>query len=266
MNLFSDQISAVGARQFDAQLQLFRSAAGSALDGAEQFAALQFATTRGALETSTELLREVAAARDPRDLFALTKHTRAQFDSVLAYQTRLFGIVSAISGSVAGLQRTVTPTTSAALQKLAALPPVSPVAAATAVADHFIEQSVQAVEHTEQAIDAFAGETIEMAGQASDAVAAAVTPDEPEVVDDIIEQTNDVVEQLKAEDEAAASVDAPTAEAAIEAAAEPIAELTAVAAATGHQEPRPSAAPVDAPPAEPAVVGTAKSGGKGRKK
>lgn len=255
MNLFPDQISAAGARQFDAQLQLFRSAAGSALDGAEQFAALQFATTRGALETSTELLRQVAAARDPRDLFALVKHTRAQFDTVLAYQTRVFGIASAMSRSIVGLPATVTPTASAALQKLAALPPV---AAFTTVADQ-----------AEQASEQLADDTIEMASASAAALA-------PVAVDDIIERTNDVVEQLKAEDEAAASaVEAPTMEAATEAAAQPIAELNAVAAAAGHQEPRPSAAPIEAaieapiqtpmdtPAAAPAL---AKSGGKGRKK
>lgn len=254
MNLFPDQISAVGARQFDAQLQLFRSAAGSALDGAEQFAALQFATTRGALDTSTELLRQVAAARDPRDLFALVKHTRAQFDSVLAYQTRLFGIASAMSGSVVGLQGSVTPTASAALQKLAALPPVSPVAAVAAVAEHLIEQNTAVADH-------LAADTIEMASTVRDVEVEV----ESAVVDDIIEQTNDVVEQIKAQDEAAMSAEAPTMEALAPAPAEPIAELTPVAAATGHQEPQPSAAPVEAAGAA-TPVSTAKSGGKGRKK
>lgn len=134
MNLFPDQVSALGAagvRQLDVQLQLqmqlFGNAASRAFDGAEQFAALQFATTRSALDTSADLLRQIVVARDPRDLFALTKQARVSFDNMLDYQRRLFGIVSAaaMSGAVGSMPHAVTPTASAALQKLAALPAVS---------------------------------------------------------------------------------------------------------------------------------------------
>lgn len=267
MNIFPDQISAVGTRQLEAQLQFLRSAAGSALDGAEQFAALQFATTRNALASSTEMMREVAAARDPRDLFALSKHTRAQIDSVLAYQSRLFGIASALSGSVVGLPVTVTPTATAALQKLAALPPVTPVAAVTAVTDHIIEQSVGDTNALEEVADNTADNTAEMlsAAREVEVEVEAEVQAAPAPVDDIIEQTNEVVEELKAQDEAAPSAeapvfDAPVAEAPVAqadsaATAPPIAELNAVAAATGHQEPQPSAAPIE-PPAEQATEPT----------
>lgn len=268
MNLFPEQISAAGARQLEAQLQFFRSAAGSALDGAEQLAALQFAATRGALEKSTELLRQVAAAKDPRDLLTLANHSHFQLDSMLAYQRKLFGIATAMSGSVIGLPGIVTPAASAALQKLAALPPVaspipSPVAEVTLIADRIIEETNEVVE--------------QLADDTAEALAAAPAPVTPPVVDDIIEQTNEVVETLAADAESVAA--APTVEAAAQAAAEPIAELTAVAAATGHQEPQPSAAPftvgssdtpieveqVEPVDAAPPVAG-AKSGGRPRKK
>lgn len=273
MNLFPEQISAAGARQLEAQLQFFRSAAGSALDGAEQLAALQFAATRGALEKSTELLRQVAAAKDPRDLLTLANHSHFQFDSMLAYQRKLFGIATAMSGSVIGLPGIVTPAASAALQKLAALPPVastvaspvpSPVAEVTLIADRIIEDTHEVVE--------------QLADDAAQALApAAPAPVTPALVDDIIEQTNEVVETVAADAESVAA--APTVEAAVQAAAEPIAELTAVAAATGHQEPQPSAAPftvgssdtpieveqVDPVDAAPQVA-VAKSGGRPRKK
>lgn len=267
MNLFPEQISAAGARQLEAQLQFFRSAAGSALDGAEQLAALQFAATRGALEKSTELLRQVAAAKDPRDLLTLANHSHFQLDSMLAYQRKLFGIATAMSGSVIGLPGIVTPAASAALQKLAALPPVaspipSPVAEVTLIADRIIEETNEVVE--------------QLADDTAEALAAPV-PVTPPPVDDIIEQTSEVVETLAADAESVAA--APTVEAAAQAAAEPIAELTAVAAATGHQEPQPSAAPftvgssdtpieveqVEPVDAAPPVAG-AKSGGRPRKK
>lgn len=272
MNLFPEQISAAGARQLEAQLQFFRSAAGSALDGAEQLAALQFAATRGALEKSTELLRQVAAAKDPRDLLTLANHSHFQFDSMLAYQRKLFGIATAMSGSVIGLPGIVTPAASAALQKLAALPPVaspipSPVAEVTLIADRIIEE-------TNEVVEQLADDTTEAPAAAAPAPVPVMPPP---VVDDIIEQTNEVVETLAADAESVAA--APTVEAAAQAAAEPIAELTAVAAATGHQEPQPSAAPftvgssdtpieveqvepVDAAP----QVAVAKSGGRPRKK
>ncbi|MDB5959622.1 MAG: hypothetical protein JWP59_916 [Massilia sp.] len=280
MNLFPEQISAVGARQLEAQLQIFRSAAGSALDGAEQFAALQFAATRGALEKSTELLRQVAAAKDPRDLFALVGQGQFQLDSVLAYQRKLFGIATAMTSSVTGLPHAVTPAASAAMQKLAALPPVAEV---TVVADHIIEQ-------TEEVVEQLADEVTEApaaAPAAADAPAAPAAPVEP-VVDDIIEQTNEVVEELaELPADAERPLDAPTSAPTSEpqtpapASAEPIAELTPVAAAAGHQEPQPSAAPftvassdtpieveqVEPPqPMHAAPVEAAKSGGRQRKK
>lgn len=262
MNLFPEQISAVGARQLEAQLQLFRSAANSALDGAEQLAALQFATTRGALDKSTELLRQVAAARDPRDLFALVNQNQFPLDSVFAYQRKLFGIATALTGAVAGLPRVITPAASAALQKLAALPPVAGV---SVVADRIIEQTSEVVET--------------LADDTAHATAAVVQAADPApVVDDIIEQTNELVEKMAADAEQA--LEAPTvaasSDAETDAAAAPIAELNPVAAAAGHQPPQASAAPFtvassDTPieveqvaPAAP--VNVAKPAGRPRKK
>lgn len=275
MNLFPEQVSAVGKRQLDAQLQLqlqvLNTVAGSALDGAEQFAALQFATTRNALEKSTELLRQVAAARDPRDLFALTKHARSSFDTLLAYQSRLFGIATAMSGAAVGLPRVVTPAASAALQKLASLPAIADVTDVLDVMDVVADQ----VEH------------VVSASSAAPAAAAAHAAAPAAMVDDIIEQTSEVVEALaeQARQEAAEALQAPTSAAPDDAAATPIAELTAVAAAAGHQQPQPSAAPmpdndgIDVAPVAPAQaqahaqaasasapVVTTKSGGRQRKK
>lgn len=277
MNLFPDQISAAGARQLEAQLQFFRTAAGTALDGAEQLAALQFATTRGTLEKSTELLRQVASAKDPRDLFTLASQSHFQFDNMLAYQRKLFGIATAMSGSVIGLQGIVTPAASAALQKLATLPPVSTPAEVTLVADRIIEQTNEVVEELADDSADLAAEIQADAAPVIEAVADSVQP----VIDDIIEKTNDVVETLAADNKAAAepAPAAPTTEAPAEQAAEPIAELGAVAAATGHQPPQASAAPftvgssdtpieveqvepVDAAP----PVNVAKPGGRQRKK
>ncbi|WP_426192943.1 TIGR01841 family phasin [Massilia sp. DWR3-1-1] len=242
MNLLPDQMSAAGARQIDAQLQMLHSVAGSALDGIEQWTALQFTTTRDALEQSTQLLRELAAARDPRDLFALTKQARTQFDNLLTYQSRLFGIATAMSGTVVGLPRAVTPAASAALQKLASLPPVAattPVQLAIEV-DHIIEQ-------TNDVVEAFADEAAQVA-------APAAAPAPAPAADDIIEQTNDVVETLAAEQAPAIEEATPPVNA--EAAAAP---FTVASTATPIEVE--SLAPAATPP-----VSVAKPAGRQRKK
>ena len=180
MNLFPEQISAAGSRQLETQFELLRSATGSAFDSAEKLMALHFDTTRSTLEKTTSLMRQLSAAKDPRDFFALASDTQSQVESVLAYQRKLVNIASSMTSSIAGLRPSVTPVANAALEKLAALPPVA----------------VQTVEAVEVVIDAPLAEP-------------APAP---------------------AEDAAPA--------------AEPIAELTPVAAATGHQEPHPAAAPL----------------------
>jgi len=141
MNLFPEQISAAGSRQLEAQFQLLRSATGSAFDSAEKLMALHFDTTRSTLEKTTSLMRQLSAAKDPRDFFALASDTQSQVESVLAYQRKLVNIASSMTSSIAGLRPSVTPVANAALEKLAALPPVA-------------EQAVEAVEAVEVVIDA----------------------------------------------------------------------------------------------------------------
>ena len=308
MNLFTEQVSALGAvgvRQLDTQLQLqmqlLSSAAERAFDSAEQLAALQFATTRGALDTSAELLRQVVAARDPRDLFALSKHARAGFDSMLAYQRRLFSIASAgaLSGSVVGLPRTVTPTASAALQKLASLPavPVSihavvaeeaeliafrevteatavaapaPIEAAAVAAPAPIKAAAVAAPAPIEAAAVAAPAPIEAAAavaavpEAAAVLAEAAVPEAAAVsASEVIEAAPVVATSAVAPQEIGqAAVEAPTTDAPADVEAAPIAELTAVAAATGHHDARPSAAPVTAPEQVPA----APAAGKGRQR
>lgn len=227
MNLFPEQISAAGSRQLEAQLNLLRTASSSAFDGAEKLVALQFDATRGVLEQSTELLRQIATAKDPRDLFALAKQGSTQFDNLMAYQRKLLGIASSMSNSVAGLHLltpVISPTASAALQKLADMPAVA-----------------------STVVDASAAVAEQLAGQVDDAAEAQVQA-AVAVEDDIIETTNQVVEALaeeSAETDAAIVADggAPTAEPQAQPVAEAIAELNPVAAAAGHAAPRPSAAP-----------------------
>lgn len=95
MSTLPEQFSKVRQSQIDAQLNFFRTFTGKAFDSAEKIIALNFDASRASLEKSSALVRQIISAKDPRDLFALTSQTQSQFDSMLAYSRRLFGIASA---------------------------------------------------------------------------------------------------------------------------------------------------------------------------
>jgi phasin family protein len=95
MSNLPEQFSQVRQSQIDAQLNFFRTFTGKAFDSAEKIIALNFDASRASLEKSSALVRQIISAKDPRDLFALTSQTQSQFDSMLAYSRRLFGIASA---------------------------------------------------------------------------------------------------------------------------------------------------------------------------
>lgn len=97
MALIPAQFSEARAQQLDAQFNLFRTLTGKAFEGAEKLIALNFDTTRAALEKSTDLVRQVAAAKDPRDLIFITRQTQSQFESVLSYSRQLFGIATSLA-------------------------------------------------------------------------------------------------------------------------------------------------------------------------
>lgn len=97
MALIPAQFSEARAQQLEAQFNLFRTLTGKAFEGAEKLIALNFDTTRAALEKSTALVRQVAAAKDPRDLISITGQTQSQFESVLAYSRQLFGIATSLA-------------------------------------------------------------------------------------------------------------------------------------------------------------------------
>ncbi|WLI88186.1 phasin family protein [Massilia sp. R2A-15] len=122
MSLIPAQFSEARAQQLDAQFNLFRTFTGKAFEGAEKLIALHFDTTRSALEKSTALVRQVAAAKDPRDLIAITGQTQSQFESVLAYGRQLFGIAT----SMAVVPPAVAPAVSAPVLAAPAPAPVAP--------------------------------------------------------------------------------------------------------------------------------------------
>ncbi|MDB5919518.1 MAG: phasin family domain protein [Massilia sp.] len=105
MSPLSEQFSEARKLQLDTQLNFFRSFTGKAFESAEKLIALNLDASRASLEQSSNLVRQMIAAKDPRDLFALTNQTQSQLDSVLSYGRQLFGIAAgAATVAVPGAQ------------------------------------------------------------------------------------------------------------------------------------------------------------------
>lgn len=95
MTTVPDQFSEARKLQLEAQLNFFQTFTGKAFESVEKLITLNFDASRQSLEKSSALMRQMMSAKDPRDLFAVTKQTQSQFDSALAYSRQLFGIVAA---------------------------------------------------------------------------------------------------------------------------------------------------------------------------
>jgi phasin family protein len=92
MSNLTEQFSAARKAQIEAQLDAFRHFSGKAVENTEKLIALNLQTTRASVEKSTAAVQQLLTAKDPRDLFALTAHSRDSFDTLLAYSRALFGI------------------------------------------------------------------------------------------------------------------------------------------------------------------------------
>jgi phasin family protein len=104
MSPLSEQFSEARKLQLDTQFDFFRNFTGKALESAEKLIALNLGTSRASLEQSSNLVRQMFAVKDPRDLFALTGQTQSPLDSVLSYSRELFGIAtSAVTATVPDL-------------------------------------------------------------------------------------------------------------------------------------------------------------------
>jgi phasin family protein len=95
MTNLPEQFSEARKLQLEAQFKFFQTFTGKAFESVEKLVALNIDASRQSLERSSALMRQVMSAKDPRDLFAVTKQTQSQFDSALAYSRQLLGIVGA---------------------------------------------------------------------------------------------------------------------------------------------------------------------------
>ena len=94
MSPLSEQFSEARTLQLKTHFNFFRSVTGKAFEGAEKLLTLNLDTSRASLEQSSNLVRQLIAVRDPRDLFVLTRQTQSQFNHVLSYSRQLFDIAA----------------------------------------------------------------------------------------------------------------------------------------------------------------------------
>ena len=94
MTSLPEQFSAARLTQLDNGFNLVQSFSNQALDQTSRVIALQLNASRTAIEQSTAAARQLLAARDPRDLFALGSQSQQQLKSLFDYGSELFSIVA----------------------------------------------------------------------------------------------------------------------------------------------------------------------------
>jgi phasin family protein len=122
MNSIPEQFSEAREAQLDAQFNFFRAYTDKAFDNAEKIIALNFDVSRDSLERSSALVRQMIAAKDPRDLFTLGAQTQSQLDSMLAYSRRLFSIAAGAAAVAQGAAAVLPATSIKAATPVAAAP------------------------------------------------------------------------------------------------------------------------------------------------
>ena len=122
MTSLPDQFSAARQTQLDNSLNLMRSFSDQALDRTSRVLSLQLDASRAAVEQSSNAMRQLLAARDPRDLLALGSQSQQQLRTMLDFSRELLSIATA------GMSVPVLRTDSAGTQ-----PSGLPAARATAV-------------------------------------------------------------------------------------------------------------------------------------
>jgi phasin family protein len=133
MSTLPQPFSAAGNAQFAAQLQLFQTFTSQAVATTGKIISLNLNTARASLEQSTDALRQVLAAEDPRDLLALTTRSQASFESMLAYGRALVGIATGVQAPAPRQETAPTLAAPTAAPELAPEPAPEPVAAVAVV-------------------------------------------------------------------------------------------------------------------------------------
>jgi hypothetical protein len=182
MNSLPEQFSAARQVQLDNNFNLMRSLSDQALDRTSRMFALQLDASRAAVEQSSNALRQLLAARDPRDLLALGSQSQQHLRTMFDYGRELFSIAAAgMSVPVLGAQGVDTPT------------PDAP--AATDIATPQYATDTRAEQAAAEAFERIGADTASAAASAAESVAERVA----EPVSPAAESTSDVQASSTAE-------------------------------------------------------------------
>lgn len=89
-----DKFAEASKQQLASHIDFFQTLTSRMFENAQRILDLNLQTTRAALDQTTGVARQLAAARDPRDLLALRAQSQQQVESVLAYSRKLFEIAN----------------------------------------------------------------------------------------------------------------------------------------------------------------------------
>lgn len=89
-----NKLSEAGKQQLAKQLDFFQALTNRAFENAERILALNIQATRATLEHTSGAVRQLAAARDPRDLLALGTQQQQQMEAAIAYGRKLMDITN----------------------------------------------------------------------------------------------------------------------------------------------------------------------------
>ncbi len=101
MSTLPEQISAARKSHLEAQINFFQNYTARALESVQKIVALNLSVSRASLEKSSAAVVELLAAKDPRDLFAMTTRTQESIDGLLAYNRALVAIATGAGASLA---------------------------------------------------------------------------------------------------------------------------------------------------------------------
>jgi hypothetical protein len=148
----TEQLSAVRNTQLEAQLDVFRTLTGRALDSAGQLFALNIKTSRQSVEQAAGTFRHLLDARDPRDLLEVGRDAQNQWQNLFSYGREVFGIATGMPALNWVSAPSLLPASAPAAPAPAAAAPAAAAPAAAAPAAQVVEQAAVAEAAAEAAI------------------------------------------------------------------------------------------------------------------
>lgn len=97
-----ENFSSATKANFDAQLAMMTNLTNKAFEGVEKFVALNMNTAKASLEESTAIAKQLMAAKDPQEFFALTSaQAQPATEKVMAYSRKVINLATSTQAAFA---------------------------------------------------------------------------------------------------------------------------------------------------------------------